>query len=481
MLNKPANLKSLRLALLLVVLIAWFFRFTWHGLTVDFYSDDLMNLHEALLGLRGWRAALAVLWPLTHMNRPLGELYYDAVYKCFGLDPLAFRVVTYLFMALNLVLAFLLARRLAFSTEVAFLTTLFWCYHHRLTDIYFNNGTVYDVICFTFYAAALWYYVGIRQSGRDLRWYQSVVVVLLFSAALNAKEVAATLPVILIIFEIVYACPTGRRPWRSSGALSAILATLVLAGIAAVVKPGPDSDFYGNPAYRQNFAWLQYLTNNGRFLDDLTLHRHGFFSPALTVGVLVAVAILSLITRRKHLIFAALFAIVTPLPVSFIPVRGFYSVYIAYFGWALLASGWIMLAREWLWPTRLRLRAVVPIATAGALMFAFIRWQKRDPIVFDTNFRKDAARERIRLTILDLQRVRPCPPRGGRVLFLHDRWPAGQYGAVFAARLVCNDPDLAVDLAWILEDYHKPIDASKYNYVIDYRDGQIVVGSPPRL
>jgi hypothetical protein len=67
------------------------------------------------------------------------------------------------------------------------------------------------------------------------------------------------------------------------------------------------------------------------------------------------------------------------------------------------------------------------------------------------------------------------------VLFLHDRWPAGQYGAVFAARLVCNDPDLAVDLAWILEDYHKPIDASKYNYVIDYRDGQIVVGSPPRL
>jgi len=490
MLNTPANLKSLRLALLLVVLIAWFFRFTWHGLTVDFYSDDLMNLHEALLGLRGWRAALAVLWPLTHMNRPLGELYYDAVYKCFGLDPLAFRVVSYLFMALNLVLAFLLARRLAFSTEVAFLTTLFWCYHHRLTDIYFNNGTVYDVICFTFYAAALWYYVGIRQSGRDLRWYQAVVVVLLFSAALNAKEVAATLPVILIIFEIVYACPTGRRPWRSSGALSAILATLVLAGIAAVVKPGPDSDFYGNPAYRQNFAWLQYLTNNGRFLDDLTLHRHGFFSPALTVGVLVAVAILSLISRRKHLIFAALFAIVTPLPVSFIPARGFYSVYIAYFGWALLAAGWIVLARDCLWRllvTRAglrspaRLRAVVPIATAVALMFAFIRWQKRDPIVFDTNFRKDAARERIRLTILDLQRVRPCPPRGGRVLFLHDRWPAGQYGAVFAARLVCNDPDLAVDLAWILEDYHKPIDASKYNYVIDYRDGQIVVGSPPRL
>jgi hypothetical protein len=203
----------------------------------------------------------------------------------------------------------------------------------------------------------------------------------------------------------------------------------------------------------------------------------------------VATAVLSLLSRRKHFIFAAFFAIVTPLPVSFIPARGFYSVYIAYFGWALLASGWIVLARDWLWgrlsaraglPSPAWLRAVVPIVTAVALMFAFIRWQKRDPIVFDTNFRKDAARERIRLTILDLQRVRPCPPRGGRVLFLHDRWPVGEYGAVFAARLVCNDPDLAVDLAWILADYHKPIEASKYNYVIDYRDGQIAVFSPPR-
>lgn len=480
MLNKPANLRSLRLALLLMILIAWFFRFTWQGLTADFYSDDLMNLHEAFLGLRGWKAALAVVWPLTQMNRPVGALYYDLVYKCFGLDPLAFRLVTYLFMVLNLVLAFFLARRLAFSTEVAFLTALFWCYHHRLVDIYFNNGTVYDVICFTFYAAALWYYIGIRQRGGDLRWYQAVLVVLVFSAALNAKEVAATFPVILIIFEIVYASPGGRRPWRSPGAVSVILATLLLAGIATIVKPGPDSDFYGNPAYRQDFSWLHYLKNNGSFLDDLTLHRHGFFSPALTGGVLVAVAILSILSRRKHLIFAALFAIVTPLPVSFIPARGFYSVYIAYFGWALLASGWIVLARDWLWPYPVRLKAVVPIATAVALMFAFIRWQKRDPIVFDTNFRKDAARERIRLTILDLQRVRPCPPRGGKVLFLNDRWPAGEYGAVFAARLVCNDPDLAVDLAWILADYHKPIEASKYNYVIDYRGGQIAVVSPPR-
>jgi hypothetical protein len=306
------------------------------------------------------------------------------------------------------------------------------------------------------------------------------MVVLLFSAALNAKEVAATLHVILIVFEIVYASPTARRPWRCTGAASAILATLVLAGAAAVVKPGPNSDFYGNPFYRQNFGWLRYLQNNGSFLDDLTLHRHGFFGPALTGALLVAAPVLSLLSRRKHLIFAALFAIVTPLPVSFIPPRGFYSVYIAYFGWALLGSGCIVLARDWLWPSP-SLRAVAPIATAVALMFAFIRWQKRDPIVFDTNFRKDAARERIRLTILDLRRVRPCPARGGRVLFLHDRWPSGQYGAVFAARLVCNDPDLDVDLAWILADYHKPVDISKYNYVIDYRDGQIVVGAPPRF
>jgi hypothetical protein len=456
------------------VLLIWFLACTRKGLAADFYPDDLMNLNRALLELRGLRGFFAPVWPYTSIFRPVGALYYKAVYLAFGPAPLAFRSVTYSFMALNVALAWLLGRRLSGSAEVGFLAAMLWAYHHRLVDIYFNNGTVYDVLCFTFYAAALVCYVAVRRQGRDLSWRRIAAILLLFILALNAKETAATLPIVLAVWELIYMAKA--QPWRLKGVVSAVAVMLVLSAIACLVKAGPHSSLYGNPDYQQRLSAAVYLRNMGAWLDDLTLRPYGFFTPVKTIVLLGAAAALPAIVRKRAAWMGYVLALITPLPVTFINPRGFYAVYIAYFGWTLLAASCIVSARDWLLTrtATARLRNTAPAVTAVLLATIFLLWQKHDVYRYPS-FRAEPERERIRLTLAELKAAHVCPPPGGRVLFLRDRWPANEYGAIFATRLVCRDPDLSVDLGWRLAADHRPVNFSDYDFVIDYRDGRMVV------
>ena len=56
-----------------------------------------------------------------------------------------------------------LRRVLMFGEGVA---TLISAYHARFADLYYNIGTIYDLLCFSFFYGAFLYYVKIRQSGR---------------------------------------------------------------------------------------------------------------------------------------------------------------------------------------------------------------------------------------------------------------------------------------------------------------------------
>jgi hypothetical protein len=458
------------------VLLIWFLACARKGLAADFSADDLMNLNRALLELRGLAGFFAPVWPYSSIFRPVGALYYKAVYLTFHPAPLAFRSVTYAFMALNVALAWLLGRRFSGSHEVGFLAAMLWAYHHRLVDIYFNNGTVYDVLCFTFYAAALLCYIAVRRQKRDLSWPHIAAILLLFILALNAKETAATLPPVLAVWELIYLQPGAQRPWRLQGVLSALGAMLVLSVTACLVKAGPHSSFYGNPDYQQKLSAAMYLRNMGAWLDDLMLRPYGFFTPAKTMALLAAAAALAAILRKRAAWMGYALALIAPLPVSFITTRGFYAVYIAYFGWTLLAATCIVSAQDWLLARNAtaRLRRAAPAMTAVLLAALFLLWQKHDVYRYPS-VREEPERERIRLTLAELEAAHICPPPGGRVLFLRDRWAANEYGAIFATRLVCRDPDLDVDLGWRLTVDHRPVHLSDFDFVIDYRDGRMVV------
>ena len=109
------------------------------------------------------------------------------------------RIVQIAILALSIPIAYYLARLLASSRWVAFLAVVAFCYHPYVASVVFVGAFIYDVLCGLFYLAALSYYVHIREKGVYLRPLQLVLFLVLYVFALNSKEMAVTLPVIVLM------------------------------------------------------------------------------------------------------------------------------------------------------------------------------------------------------------------------------------------------------------------------------------------
>jgi hypothetical protein len=82
-----------------------------------------------------------------------------------------------------------------------------------LADLYYSTGSVYDLLCFTFYYAAFLSYLRFRAKASPLGWRHILVVLFLYLCALAAKEMAVTLPLFLLLYELLHQPP--RRTWTS--------------------------------------------------------------------------------------------------------------------------------------------------------------------------------------------------------------------------------------------------------------------------
>ena len=145
--------------------------------------------------------AFAKFW--TSYYRPGGALYYLPLYHFFGLNPFPYRIVQISILALSIPIVYSLARLLASSRSVAFLAILAFCYHPYVANLVFVGAFIYDVLCGLFYLAALTYYVHIREKGAYLRPLQLVLFLVLYICALDSKEMAVSLPVIILIYELL--------------------------------------------------------------------------------------------------------------------------------------------------------------------------------------------------------------------------------------------------------------------------------------
>jgi hypothetical protein len=195
-------LSSRRNAIFATLAIAGiFFGFAGDGLRAYFTPDEMMNFYGA------W------FRPLLESRRPVGDLIYRAVFAAAGLNPLPYRVVCYALLAANLVLLYLLCRKLSGSLEVGALACLLGAYHAHLADLYYSSDTLYDLLYFFFYFAALLLYIAVRHR----RWQWQILILTLYLLALGSKEMAVTLPVFLVLYDLIYEPPG--RTWNGSGCL----------------------------------------------------------------------------------------------------------------------------------------------------------------------------------------------------------------------------------------------------------------------
>jgi hypothetical protein len=438
-----------------VAIVSVWLWFTRDGLASFFSGDDLMNIYLA------WQKPMQRLaWEnvifFSPGYRPLGNLVYRLLFELAGFHPLPFRLACFALLLLNLYLAWRAAAAVA-GDEAAALTVLFACYNVGVV-LYHDTGIIYDILCFTFYFAALAFYAAVRTRKKYLSNAQLVLFLIFYIFALDSKEMAVTLPVVLVAYEIFLGEPAVAslaRRWLPS-ALSALMTVPYVLG-----KLSHSSPLIDNESYRLRFSLSTYVAGLTHYFDLLTsVHPGTLTAPICLIAVFLAAGI-ALITRDRQLMFAPVFVLITPLPIVFVALRGAYVMYIPFFGVALYFAVAIVKLRDALVGRRLQF-ATFAICAAAMIAFHYARpWQ---PLVNPL----------IRSTANQLSEIQPRVPNGSKLLFLNDPFDQDdKWVLLFLCRLYYGLPQLEVDRARLMAT--QPDQAALDSYLIfTYRDTRLI-------
>ena len=323
-----------------MLVAAYFFYFAADTVKVLFAPDDMMNM-AAYWRLTPWRIVLSLVMPWRGFYRPMAALYYVPLHYFFGLSPAPYHIVLLLVLLAGVYLTYRLAVVLRVDRLTAGLAALIVCFHTGIANLYYNTAFIYDALCGLFYLSALVYYVHIRESGRALRGREIGWFLALSLFALDAKEMAVTLPIVLVAYEWSYqraAVPKWGRigVWfRGPGRAIALAGTLDLAycygkafGRDALMKQA---------AYAPVISLARLETFQARSLGELFL-AWGQFHMRGVLLLWFTVFYLAWRLNRPVLWFCWLFVAVTPLPIEFLEGRGGACLYVPLLGWAIFAA-----------------------------------------------------------------------------------------------------------------------------------------------
>jgi hypothetical protein len=384
------------------------FTFGWWGLRAGYSFDDLMNIGRSIQfpASEQARDVLLFFWP-SSVYRPLPELVLRGFYEAFGSNPLPLRILTHGLILANVWAAYRFFR-LFVPAGVALAACIPLAHHPGFQLFYASGGFLFDHLCFLFYfVAARSYWTG--------RWGVFLVFYIL---ALNSKEMAVTLPAVLLLLEF-----TRRGTWTWKR-LSPLIAAALMAGafiLGRVLGPGGVSSI---GSYQPDYS----LTALGRHLVRFSgeFYLLSAFWPLALLGACAG-------TRDRAALAGYALAIVGFLPIAFLD-RGLEQAYIPAAGLSLLAANLL---------TRL-LRGPAP---AFAAMYAWII------VVSSVNVMRPedglAESGRIHRVLADIQSMNLQLPRGSRVLFLEDPFPESRHASNLLLFQIARHGEVRVD--WVSE------------------------------
>ncbi|MCS7044122.1 MAG: hypothetical protein NZR01_15150 [Bryobacteraceae bacterium] len=406
------------------MLAAWFLHFAWPGLLAWFTPDDLMNLHGVAF-LSPWQIAAA-------KERPAANLVLRGLWELFGLHPRPYRVFCFGLLLANLWLALRLFQRASGSWNAVLFGGLFFAYHAQLQDLYFNTGTIYDLLAFAFSISALLCLPDSAENRVPFPAGRAAAAACLAALAGGSKEVAVTLPAVMAL--AAWAWNGGRAAWKTAALASACCWAVL--GWSLWRSP-----MGANPAYQPEFS-LAVLNARWKLLTADLLYRGPDWSPA-AAWLLLAAAVLAAAWLRRRAAWLALgILLLTPLPLLFLPQRSFYAFYIPYAGWCLLAG--MVLDRLWsLLPLQ---RPALPCLLVAALAF-LLAPQHRWLSAWIRQHYYAPYERRVVTPGNVLRRSLPPLPRGAAIYFADDPLPPAEeepHLLAFLCRLKARDPQLSV-------------------------------------
>ena len=455
----------------------WFLYFAHGGLQAGLSGDDLMNLwiylskptpNLLLDNLRFWSTAY----------RPLGALFYVPLYKMFGMDPLPYRIACFTILGLNLVLLYHLCARLTNSREIAFVATFLASYHAWFVDLYYSAGTIYDLLCYSLYMSAFLVYTGIRSRGRTPGPRALIGIGCLYVLALDAKEMAVSLPLFLLLYELIFHTAGLRSPraWLTRDSRAVLITGAITVIYIAGKLKGPDS-LIENSAYALTISPGRFLDTFHLYLNPLLYQEHRFHD-SNTVQLLIGMLILAAWLRSRVLLFAWFWLLLTILPVSFIAHYSAFFEYLPAVGWTLYAATLLVMIRSAFvrilppaLPRRLRLartsQAVLLLGLAAFLVPLHSREARKTLKIFMSV--QPPSRE----IAEDLSRLRPVLRRGARVLFVDDPFAKDSLFLSFATRLFYRD--MTMDPVRTQLQPVLPSEYSQYDAVFGFREGRLIL------
>lgn len=474
--NLMASAKKLLSALAALFIGAYFIALTKDVVRCYFSPDDCMNLY------RSWdhpAAALVKANFLFFLNspfyRPMGSAWYRAIFELAGFNPVPFHIVNLFTLAANMWFTYCVARRLSGSKTAAAIAALLISYHGAFTSLYFDTGYIYDVVCFFFYFAGFAFYLRVRSRPRPPKWWELAILTVLYVCALNAKEMAVTLPLFLAAYEWLYRRKTIRGPsnwWRWLTTFGrGVLVTVVLAFVFVAGRTTTASGLMTMTVYRPEFSWQRFMETSDNFVSAL-FFRDNLLPSAVVLAIWAGLFGIAWAARSRTLKFAWLFLMLSPLPVAFIDPRGPAQYYIPYFGWVLYAATLLVEGTQLLFAKMPRVSRFTWAAHAllilcvGGFMYVMNRpygWLKADAVALEG--------EELRVVMQQIHQLRPALRRASRSLFLNDpikdRWRM-----TFLMRLSYRDNDLIIDRVRYMTPPPTAREIASYDYVFDYHHGR---------
>jgi hypothetical protein len=458
-------------------LFAWFVFLVRGGLDSWFDSDDLMNLHY--YWVRPWSGLLqANLAFWSSYVRPAGGLFYKSIFALWGFHPLPFRIAALVLLAVNFALLAIVVWQLTRSRWGALMALLLLGIHPAFSYAYFDTGSIFDILAYAFFWGAFAVYVQIRQAGRLPGWGGLALVLGLFAAALDAKEIAVSLPVAIALYELVWHPPASwkaRELWRWLRCEGRFAAIGGLADVAYVVgkRYGSDS-LWPVAAYHPRYSAAAYFQSLSHYVGQLICIPVTITTWQIA-GLLVAMLAVAGMTRRRCLLWGVGFIAAGVLPLAFIPERGGFAYLVPSVGWAVYVGGLLDWLVERLTGGRAMLRVAVQALLLAALFAALAPWQ-RESIEGDG----DAAHEmqwRYRRYIAQIRALIPAPRKGAHILLLSDADGRDDYDVALAMRLYYGDPRMEVPRMTVWRAQHIQVDPRGFDYVLDWVDKRFVLVS----
>jgi hypothetical protein len=424
----------------LAVVLVYFLYFTRFGLFVEFTYDDLMNCYQAWS--RSWPDLILdnlFFFRFSPTYRPLPALMYKACFALFDFWMLPMRVVCYGLLAGNVVLIYAVARRMTKSAATGLIAGLLIAYHPRFSFLYQSNGSCYDIFCFFFYFLALYCY---------LREWKALFLIS-FIAALNSKEMAVSLPVAILCWELLRDPP---RRWKWV-IITGLMTAVYIVG--RVVFP-PSGLLHIGGGYGVGISFASYAGHLTRYFNQILFT--GAFSPGLALGTALTLLGLALLLKDRVMVWAWICFVVGILPVAFIAQRDLDSIYVPMGAFAIyvgqgvyrtLSAAGLSQKPAAIWICFGVL--VLLLCRAYRVPLQTVRWKEEYAVIRET-------RENLATAL-------PTIPSGARLYFKNEPYPAiFPWSSLFLVRLQRRDGSIVVDNLLRVPN----ADQSKYDWILDW-------------